>query len=373
MDKKVYLHQISTQVPENKYAQQDILGFLLEVDNFSDSQKQFLAKIFEGSAIRTRYSVIEDYSKKNDGFTFFSGTRTSPVEPSLVKRNTLFITESNRLALLAVNKLFAKLPAFDPQKITHLITVSCTGFSAPGFDFYLAKTLKLRSELNRFHIGFMGCYAAIPALKLAHAICQAQPEARVLVVNAELCTIHLQLTPDRDMMVGNTLFADGVTAALISACPEDRESSIDKNYFILETFISKYIADSETEMTWEIGEKAFDMRLSAYVPRLIERNINSLLLELLRKAGHERDSVKFWAIHPGGVSILNKVERALNIQPEDLDDSYAILRDYGNMSSATIMFVLERILSNNATGNIFAAAFGPGLTVESACLHKSVC
>jgi predicted naringenin-chalcone synthase len=373
MDQKVYLHQISTQVPENEYAQQEILGFLLEVDSYSEIQRQFLKTIFQGSAIDKRYSIIEDYRKKQNEFTFFAGTRSSPVEPSLAKRNALFITEANRLALLAVNKLLAKLPAFDPQKITHLITVSCTGFSAPGFDFYLAKTLNLNQDLHRFHIGFMGCYAAFPALKMAHAICQAQPGARVLVVNVELCTIHLQLTSDRDMMVGNALFADGITAALVSACPEDNEGNPDKNYFLLQSFIAKYIDDSEEAMTWEIGERAFDMRLSAYVPRLIERNINPVVDELLLKAGVTRDSIKLWAIHPGGVSILRKVEPALQIRADDLADSYAVLREYGNMSSATIMFVLERILANKTSGPLFAAAFGPGLTVESACLQKIVC
>ena len=227
--------------------------------------------------------------------------------------------------------------------------MSCTGFSAPGFDFHLQKSLGLSPGLHRFHLGFMGCFAALPALKLAADICRSRPEARVLVVVLELCSVHLQFKPDREVMVANSLFADGAGAALVSAQRGEAEGSV----FRLERFAARTIPESEQDMAWRLGTVAFDMRLSAYVPRLIERNIGAILEDLLAEAGLRRGDVALWAIHPGGRAILDRAAATLGLRPEDLWASYQVLRDYGNMSSATMLFVLELLLA--------AAGAGPDL------------
>jgi predicted naringenin-chalcone synthase len=212
----------------------------------------------------------------------------------------------------------------------------------------------------------MGCYAALPALKLAADICRSRPEARVLVVALELCSLHLQQKPDREIMVANALFADGAGAALVSAAREDSSGPV----FSLERFTSRTLPHSEQDMAWRLGSLAFEMRLSAYVPKLIESNIAPILEDLLREAGLDRSQIALWAIHPGGRAILDRAAGTLRLAPEDLWASYRVLREYGNMSSATLLFVLELLLASQERGMTFAAAFGPGLTVESAILEK---
>ena len=287
-------------------------------------------------------------------------------EPSTMERNELFIKESNRLSLIAVKNLFKKFPKGTKEKITHIITVSCTGFSAPGFDFHIVKELGLSPSINRYHIGFMGCYGAFPAMKLARNICLSEKNARVLVVNVELCTVHFQQKFDPDIVIANAIFADGISAALISSTKEDSEG----NKLLLNSFFSRYAPDSEEDMAWKIGLYGFDMKLSVYVPKIIETNIMGIMNELFSQAGISMDEIDIWAIHPGGKAILEKLENALDIKKEDLKVSYDILWEYGNMSSSTIMFVLERILSNSKYGKIFAVAFGPGLTIETGYLEK---
>jgi predicted naringenin-chalcone synthase len=252
------------------------------------------------------------------------------------------------------------MPGFDPQTITHLVTVSCTGFSAPGFDFHLVKEFNLTPGIHRFHLGFMGCFAAFPALKLAQSLVRSDPRAQVLVVDVEACTLHFQKDFKPDVVVANALFADGAAALLVSA---------DKGPLELHDFRSHIIPGSEDDMAWIIGETGFDMKLSSYVPRLIEGNIGAILERLVADAGWKREDLKLWAVHPGGRAILDKTAQVLGLTHDELDVSYDVLRRFGNMSSVTIFFVLREILDRGRKGKLFACAFGPGLTVESGFLE----
>jgi predicted naringenin-chalcone synthase len=283
-------------------------------------------------------------------------------------RNELYIKESRRLSLEAVAALLQKLQEGLQEKITHLITVSCTGVSSPGFDFHIVKECQLAPDVERFHIGFMGCCAAFPAMKLARTICLAEKDARVLLVTVELCSLHLQRKYELDTMVASAIFADGVAAALVSAHPDDSDGA----RLRLHAFHSEVLPDSETDMTWKIGDSGFEMRLSSYVPNLLEKNIQPVMARLFRKAGVAQREIRLWAIHPGGRLILDKLEKTLNLSKEDLQPSYDVLREYGNMSSSTILFVLDRILDTPQKGKVFAAAFGPGLTVETSCVEKEL-
>ena len=365
----VYIHGIATSVPEYSFSQEFVLNFVTKLLGDTKQKQTFLKRVYNGTAIDRRYTVIGDYGRKPEDFTFYPKNETLLPEPSTAVRNELYITESKKLAVEAVSSLLEQLHTVDRRDITHLITVSCTGFSAPGVDYYLTKELNLSPSINRFHIGFMGCYAAFPALKLARSICIAEPDAKVLIVNVELCSIHFQQKYEPDTIVANAIFADGVSAALVSANEQDSS----RHKIQLNTFFSQLIESSEEEMAWKIGETGFDMKLSAYVPRLIENNLGSVMDSLFAKGNISGDQIDLWAIHPGGRAILDKLRESLNLVNSELQVSYDVLREYGNMSSTTIMFVLKRILENNESGKIFAAGFGPGLTVESAIMEKIIC
>lgn len=351
----VYLHKIVTTVPEQYYTQDFILDFMLQQVGDSNEKKTLLKKLYNATEIYKRHVVLPvEYAMMNP-------------EPTTAQRNDIFIKESKRLAIKAVRELFNSISNFDKKKITHIITVSCTGFLAPGIDFYLARDLELDPSVQRFNLGFMGCHAAFPALKLARNICLSEPDARVLIVNVELCTLHFQRSEEIDIVVSNAIFADGVSAALVSAHKDDTKGS----KFILHNFASSYAPQSEEDMMWKIGEHGFLMKLSKYIPSIVKNNILLLMEELFKKTGVTKDEIDIWAIHPGGKAILEKVQEGLNLTPEDLDASYHIMHEHGNMSSTTIMFVFEHILSNpEKKGLLFSAGFGPGLTIESSLMEK---
>jgi len=356
----VFIRALATALPEFKSQQSEIEAFMLKVVGDTDRKRSFIRKIYASSAIETRYSVIPDYRLPTAERTFFPKNDALDPVPTTAQRNALFCVEANNLAALAVRRLFDQLPSFDPRAVTHLITVSCTGFSAPGFDFHLVKEFDLSPGIHRFHIGFMGCFAAFPALKLARSLVQSTPGAQVLIVDVEACTLHFQKDFQPDVVVANALFADGAAALLVSA---------DEGPLRLHDFRSHIIPGSENDMAWIIGEHGFDMKLSSYVPRLIEGNIQDILDRLFADSGWSRDELKLWAVHPGGRAILDKTAQVLGLVNHELQVSYDVLRQYGNMSSVTIFFVLKEILGRGQKGKLFACAFGPGLTVESGFLE----
>ena len=191
-NQNVYLHKIATVVPENCYDQQFVLNYLLKLQGTTSKKQSFLKRIYQNSGIDKRYTVIPDYDKKPEEHIFFPKNVELEPEPTTRERNAFFVKEANRLSYQAVEDLLNQNEQFDQKKITHLITVSCTGFSAPGFDYYLIKEIDLNPSIQRFHIGFMGCFGAFPALRLAQHICRSEPTARVLMVNVELCSLHFQ-------------------------------------------------------------------------------------------------------------------------------------------------------------------------------------
>lgn len=365
----VFVHAVATAVPEHRLRQSEILAFMQAVQADTPEKAAFLTKIYQGSAIETRHSAIADYRRDWREFEFYPRDPALEPEPGTAARNALFVRESERLALQAAGRLFAQPLELGPADVTHLVTVSCTGFSAPGFDLDLQRRLPLPASLRRSHLGFMGCCAAFPALRLAWETCRADPAAKVLIVDVELCTLHFQKRWDHDSVVANALFADGAAAVLVSADPYDSPSPL----FRLDGFATRTLPDSAGEMAWSIGDTGFDMKLSAYVPRLIQSHLPGIVDGLLAAAGHRRADLAAWAVHPGGRAILDRLADSLELPPGALAASYDVLRGYGNMSSATIFFVLDELSRRRRAGAApaglaFAAAFGPGLTVESALL-----
>lgn len=241
------------------------------------------------------------------------------------------------------------------QEITHLIVASCTGFVAPGLDQLLAARLGLRADLQRTMVGFMGCAAAVPALRLAQATVLADPKARVLVVNLELCTLHMQETDELETALTFLLFGDGATAALVTTEPHG---------LALEDFRTMTIPDSENCITWHVGDHGFVMHLSGRVPSRIAAALRAHPDFVLR--GESARGLPLWAVHGGGRSVLDAVEGAFELDPSVLAPSRAVLDMHGNMSSATVMFVLAGMLRTAQPGQRgLAIAFGPGMVTET--------
>lgn len=243
----------------------------------------------------------------------------------------------------------------DTAGVTHLLVTSCTGMAAPGVDLQLVDRLGLDPAVERTLIGFMGCYAAINALRLARQIVLAEPDARVLIVSVELCTLHLQETDDLQTVLSFGIFGDGAAAALVTG---------EATGFALDKFRTQTMPDDRGLITWHVGDSGFDMVLSGEVPAALKRGLPAAAAAILPDG---QDKIDLWAIHPGGKSILDAVASTLTLPDGALDTSRAVLRDAGNMSSATVLFVLERMLSEGATRGTrgLAMAFGPGLTAET--------
>ena len=254
------------------------------------------------------------------------------------------------LAMEAVEK---PLRGEDRSSITHVIVTSCTGFSAPGLDLALVEGCRLRPSVERTMIGFMGCYAAINALKLARHIVRSRPDARVLTVNLELCTLHLQETAQLEQILSFLLFADGCAAALVSADPKG---------VAMESFHAALIPDTRALIRWDIRQQGFDLVLSGAVPGAIRTALAGSRNAILGGA----NDVDLWAVHPGGRSVLDAVEQGFTLPPAALGASRAVLNDYGNMSSGTVMFVLDGIMRGGGQGRRGCAlSFGPGLVAKT--------
>jgi predicted naringenin-chalcone synthase len=248
-------------------------------------------------------------------------------------------------------------------EITHLVTVSCTGMSAPGLDLQIMENMQLSPNLHRTSVNFMGCYAAIHGLKLAHAFCATTPGAKVVVVCTELCTLHFQKEPTLNNMMASLLFSDGCAAMLVQNDPNTAGLQ-------LENFFSQVAFKGKNAMAWELSGMGFLMTLTGYVPELIKEDFDELVTNALTSAGKTKQDITHWCMHPGGKKILEVISESLELKKEDLAHSYQVLNEFGNMSSASIVFVLQKIMleleqKNTSSALVFGAAFGPGLTMET--------
>jgi predicted naringenin-chalcone synthase len=329
--------------------------------------KRLIEMIYERTGIETRYSACDDFMK-DDGELFRTLPDGSMNSPTTGQRNALYAKAARALAVKLAHKTLAECPQFAKSDITHLVFASCTGFANPGPDYHIIRELGLNENVERYTVGFMGCYAAFPALRMAAQFCEANPQAVVLVMCLELCSLHLQVSDKPESIVANALFADGAAAAIVSA----REPARDRPFYRLHGFQSALVPSSEAHMAWDIGDHGFNMVLSAYVPELIGSNIREMIGGILDKRGLALADIDEWAVHPGGRAILEQIEEQLALPATALDMARSVLRDYGNMSSPTVLFVLKGFLEEAETERAMtcAIAFGPGLTVETAVLER---
>jgi predicted naringenin-chalcone synthase len=323
-----------------------------------EQDRRKLRFLYRQCGIDHRYSFIPDYSRPLTDWKFYPQSENIEPFPSLEQRMSWFNRYAPQLSLEAIRRCLDH--RMKPEEITHLISVSCTGMSAPGLDLQVMELLDLPRNIFRTSVNFMGCYAAIHALKLADHICRSDRHARVLVFCTELCTLHLQKDPTPDNLASGLLFSDGSAAALVIADEDPRPG------LRLNRFYSEVVPKGKKDMSWELSSTGFQMTLSGYVPDLIEEDIARLVDTALEASGRNRDDVRHWCVHPGGKKILEAVQKKLDLPPQALQPSYEVLSGHGNMSSATILFVLKELQHRLLSGDtVFGLAFGPGLTMET--------
>ncbi|MBH8558043.1 type III polyketide synthase [Hymenobacter negativus] len=366
-----YLGAIGTANPAHRIAQPQIADFMAQALQFGEDDTRKLRALYRVSGIAHRYSVLPDYGRANGDYTFFPNTPTLEPFPSVGQRMAAYRREALPLATEAVRECLRQVPDATSASITHLVTVSCTGMYAPGLDIELVQALGLRSDVRRTCVNFMGCYAAVNAVKLADAFCRADAEARVLIVSVELCTLHFQKSREEDHLVSNALFGDGAAACLVQSTPLPNGVPS----LALQAFHCGLEPDGHDDMAWHINDFGFEMTLSSYVPKLIQRGIRSLTDGLLASLPVELGDIRHFAIHPGGRKILETIEAELGLTHDDNRHAYRVLRDYGNMSSATVLYVLRDVLAHATPADngapVLSFAFGPGLTMEAMLLQVS--
>jgi alpha-pyrone synthase len=356
---------IGTANPKYKRHQQETVELICAGIQLKKAEKRLLKSLYKSTGIDYRHSVLSDYCSEPGEFTFFPNNPAAPF-PKTSERMKIYKDNALPLALTAIDNCLASLTDFDKETITHLITVSCTGMYAPGVDIEIVQTLNLNSNTQRTAINFMGCYGAFNGLKVADAICRANTTAKVLIVCIELCTIHFQNSTSMDSLISNAIFADGAAAVLVEADYED------KNSFCLQAFHCDLLPQTSKDMAWHIADSGFDIVLSSYIPDVIEKGIAAFTQRLLAQNKFTPADIDIYAIHPGGIKILQACEKALKIRYKKNKYAYQVLKNYGNMSSATVLFVLKAILDDidkhDHQKTVFSCAFGPGLTLESMLL-----
>lgn len=370
----VMLRTIQTAVPSTVLHQPEVRDVFAAQPGLTRLGQRLISTSFDSAAIDTRYTVVEEFDRDKpvEGeAVFYDGQTNELRRPSTRTRNEVYAAKAPALYIEAARKALEACPDVDPSQVTDLITVSCTGFYNPGPDYQIVRALGLNPATRRYHLGFMGCYAAFPGLRAAADYCKANPDAVALVVCAELCTLHVHSSNDPDTIMGSALFADGAAAALITG----RDTGAPG--LRLDAFETVLTPVGEESMAWNIGDEGFEMVLGTYVPHIIDEHITGALAPLLAhdpQIDSAASDIEHWAIHPGGRSILDKVQTRLGLDDRQLAPARDVLRDYGNMSSSTVLFVLKDIMDRHlsqadpAGEKLCSMAFGPGLTVESALM-----
>ncbi len=358
---------LGTAVPPHQVSQAEAIALAERVNADSSSRAALLRRIQGRTQVRQRGSVLAtgkaDQQPIRERLSFY-GLES----PSTAERMAAFARHATPLALAAVHGALADA-AMAPGRITHLITVCCTGFQAPGVDLALIHQLGLDAGVQRTHVGFMGCHGALNGLRVAQAFVEADADAVVLLCAVELCSLHLHYGWDPEKVIANALFADGAAALVATArSAKPRPGPGPGPGLSLQACGSTVIPRTEGLMHWQIGNHGFEMGLSPRVPDAVAGQLRPWLERWLQPRGLQLADIASWAMHPGGPRILQACAAALQLEPQRIAASHAVLQEHGNMSSATILFILDRLRREAAAGPCLALAFGPGLCAEVALL-----
>jgi predicted naringenin-chalcone synthase len=357
-----FVHGIGTASPPHSITQEQAVNLASEY-GFTSQQVRQLRALYRLTRVKTRRSVVLDAGSDSGEArqSFFPPLRGEGDRgPSTRERMALYEKEAPQLAAEAASAALHDA-GLDPRQITHVVSVSCTGFAAPNFDLGLVTRLGLPVTVARTHVGFMGCHGALNGLRVARAFAGSDPGACVLVCAVELCGVHYQYGWDPNRLVANAIFGDGAAALVGGAARPARGDAWE-----LARNGAALLEDSAELMSWRIGDHGFEMSLEARVPGVIERELRPWLDGWLASQDLSVDGIATWAIHPGGPRILESVAQATGIGRADYAISQEVLSEFGNMSSPTILFILERLRRRGAPRPCLALGFGPGLAVEAA-------
>ena len=350
-----------TALPEHHFTQAEVAELHATFCLIDEARARTLRALYRRSGVATRRSVVLEASDGplDSRQSFFWPARDEDdLGPATAERMKVYEEAAPELATVAARRALENA-GVDPSSVSHLITVSCTGFVAPGVDAAIIEGLGLQRTTQRTNVGFMGCHGALNGLRVAHSFMDADPEHVPLVCAVELCTLHFSYGWDPDMLVANALFADGAAAVVGGRSNGSLDSwSVAGTGTLL-------MPDSGDDMSWRIGDHGFRMTLSARVPGLIAEHLRGWMSEWLADFDLTIGDVESWAVHPGGPRILSSVEQALDLSRDQTAVSRAVLSECGSMSSATILFILERLRRQKAPRPCVALGFGPGLVVEA--------
>jgi alpha-pyrone synthase len=372
---------LGTSLPTTLFSQEEGRELARYLCAQNDANISWLPSMYDHTGIKTRHTVLDrsvidrilndvvrprvaSLANAADAVShdvFLHSGEAGDPGPTTGERMRVYRESASGLALSSAKTALveAGLPA---SAITHVITVSCTGFFAPGIDCDLIHGLGLRPTVQRTHVGFMGCHGVINGLRVAQAFTDADPNARVLLCAVEMCSLHYHYGWDPQQIIANALFADGA-AALVGV-----SATAEKDVWRVRATGSCLLPNSAHAMTWAIGDHGFAMTLAKNVPKLIACHLRPWLTSWLRQHGLQLEEVASWAIHPGGPHILNAVQETLRLSNEALAASRATFAENGNMSSPTLLFILERLCQQKAPRPCVAMGFGPGLVAEAALL-----
>ena len=358
---KAFILALATALPQYSADQGDIAQKMKSLFQLDAKTSQFLENMYTNTKIKRRYSVLKDVETNLEDGEFFNKDFLTN-SPGTKVRNDIYIAEAPKLAKKAAQEVI-KTWNRDPKEITHIISVSCTGVMAPGIEFILQQELNLPSTVQRIGLNFMGCFGAFRALAVANSIAKENSKNRILVVCTELCSLHFQVAFKTDILIGNALFADGAAATIVGAQIREQETPL----WSIEKLTSHAIENSQDKMTWTISDNGCVMSLSKEIPKIIEQNAPAIISSILNKEDFNNFT---WAIHPGGKSIVEAIEKSCCLKKEQTKASWKILNDYGNMSSATFLFVLKELAKNiKEHKNVIGLGFGPGLSLETILLE----
>jgi predicted naringenin-chalcone synthase len=360
---KASILALATAVPSHAFDQAQVAEKIIDIFTINPQKAESIKQLYKNSAIHTRYSVIPDFKKERPEWNFW-GSEYPKTIPTTSQRNDLYKIEAPKLAYEAADKAL-KAWGGNSTDISHVISVSCTGMVAPGIEFDLMQQLNLKLSTQRLGINFMGCFGAFKGLSVAQAFAKENPKHRILLVCTELCSLHFQAEQTLDNILANSLFSDGAAAAVVGADYKSHEIPLweihNKGSIALDNTVDK--------MKWEVGNQGFNMKLSTTVPVLLGRHIAPFVQSLVDSDFSYENCD--WAIHPGGKSIIQAIEKALKLQEGLTQASWDTLANYGNMSSATFLFVLHKLLEQNSSKRwTMGIGFGPGLSVEGLLLRR---
>lgn len=365
---------LGTALPPHRMSQPDALEMTHDIVCADERQRRLATMLFRKSGVAGRNTAVPhpiayEWARREADLAVSRG-------PTTGERLQLYSANAPQLAETASRKAI-ETAGIDIRDVTHLVTVSCTGFDAPGVDISLFDRLGLRATAERVHVGYMGCHGAINGLRAARGLASADPGAVILVSACELCSLHYRFTWDDEGIIGNALFADGAASVVLGSpartdhAPAEPAAQNGAGRWSLAATGSCLIPESRDSMSWRIGDYGFEMRLTAEVAEHIERSLKPWISEWLARQDLTIETVDHWVVHPGGPKILDAVESSLNLDARHTTLSREVLNEQGNMSSPTVLFVLERLEASAPQGACVLLGFGPGLMAEACLLRRS--